>query len=62
MVATPPLMPVTMPVVPTEAMLMSAVLHVPPVGAAVRGRVMPAQTVPDPEMAGVLLTVNARVT
>lgn len=55
-------MPVTMPVVPTEAMPELVVLHVPPAGVAVSGIVMPAQTVPDPEMAGVVLTVNARVT
>lgn len=55
-------MPVTMPVLPIEAIITLLLVHEPPVGDAVSIAVKPVQTVLLPDMDGVVFTVNERVT
>ena len=50
MVSMPPPVPVTMPVVPTVAMEVLLLLHVPPGTGSVRVIVAPSHTLPGPEM------------
>jgi hypothetical protein len=55
-------MPVMMPVLPTVAIMVLLLLHVPPDGDAVSIVVNPVQTVLLPDMEGVVFTINERVT
>ena len=58
-VVVPAVTPVTIPAVPTEAVVAALLLHAPPLTVLVSTDVIPRQTVDDPEIdAGAIVTVT----